>query len=210
MQYAFYYDQSKCIGCNACVVACKDWNGVNPGPARWRRLTVTEEGSFPNLSVFNLVIACNHCANPSCIPACPLGAIYKRQADGIVIVDRSLCQSIKACQAKCPFNSPQFADSNEEPVQNSSWAVPHPMQKCTFCWDRWAVGKMPACVDSCPMRALDAGDITALMAKYPNAVRTVVGFPDSTRDSSGNVLATGDTQPSILFNPKTPNTPLIM
>ncbi len=210
MQLAFYFDQSRCQGCNTCVVACKDWNGVQPGPARWRRLSVKENGTFPKLSVFNLVMSCNHCANPSCVPACPVGAIYKRPEDGIVIVNRDKCQNIRACLAACPFSAPQFGDNSSEPVKQPSWAVIHPMQKCTFCWDRWAVGKKPSCVDSCPQRALDAGPIDELMAKYPDAVRVVQGFPDSTRDSAGNPLATGDTIPSILFKPKPPNKPQVM
>ncbi len=201
IQYAFYFDQTRCMGCNACTVACKDWNQVEPGPARWRRLRVTERGVFPTLSVFNLVMGCNHCANPACLAACPVGAIYKRSEDGIVLVDRTKCKGLGACILKCPYGAPQFADDAQEPVKDPSWPIAHPMQKCTFCIDRVTVGKNPACVDSCPQRALDFGTVEALMARYPNAQRTVVGMPDTTRDPDGNRLDR-DTIPSILFKPR--------
>ena len=201
-QLAFYYDQSRCMGCNTCVVACKDWNNVNPGPARFRNLKTKENGVFPDVTVYNLVLSCNHCVNPACTAACPVGAIYKRDEDGIVLVNRDLCQDIRACAVACPFGAPQFGDDDSEPDSESSWAVDHPMQKCTFCWDRWAEGKLPSCVSSCPNRALDAGTAEEIEAKYPTASRTVVGFPLSGVDSAGNSLEDGDTLPSIYFKPK--------
>jgi len=209
MQLAWYFDQSRCQACNTCVVACKDWNDVKPGPARWRRLIVKEHGKFPNVLVFNLVLSCNHCKNPSCVHACPADAIYKRAEDGIVLVDRSKCQSIRACLASCPFGAPQFGDDKSEPVKDPRWQVPHPMQKCTFCLDRWQIGKKPICVESCPQRALDAGPINEIRAKYPTAVKVVQGFPDSKRDPSGKPLKTGDTLPPIFFKPKPSGRPQV-
>ncbi|ADD67010.1 4Fe-4S ferredoxin iron-sulfur binding domain protein [Denitrovibrio acetiphilus DSM 12809] len=201
-QMAFYFNQDRCMGCNACTVACKDWNGVEPGQASWRRYSNEESGTFPNVEVFNLVLSCNHCANPACTAACPVGAIYKREEDGIVIVNRDLCQDIKACAVACPYGAPQFGDDDSEPVPEASWAVAHPMQKCTFCWDRLAEGLKPACVAACPQRALDFGTVAEITAKYPTAVKTVVGMPQSDLDANGNKLESGDTVPSIYFTPK--------
>lgn len=202
-QMAFYYDQNRCMGCHACVVACKDWNNVKPGKANWRRLKTKEIGVFPNVSVFNLVMSCNHCKNPACLSSCPVGAIYKRPEDGIVIVNRDKCQDIRACLIACPYGAPQFGDDTTEPVKQKSWAVAHPMQKCTFCWERLAEGLVPSCVGSCPVRAIDFGTVEEIKAKYPKALKTAAGFPDSTKDAEGNVLTSGDTVPSIFFNPKT-------
>jgi anaerobic dimethyl sulfoxide reductase subunit B (iron-sulfur subunit) len=202
IQMAFYYDQNRCTGCNTCVVACKDWNNVNPGQAKWRRHSQSESGVFPKVSVFNIVLSCNHCENPACTAACPVGAIYKREEDGIVIVDRNLCQDIRACLAACPFGAPQFGDDTSEPAKESGWAVDHPMQKCTFCWDRLDDGLTPSCVAGCPQRALDCGTVEEIEAKYPSAVKTVIGMPDSTKDANGNTLASGDTLPSIYFKPR--------
>ena len=175
-QYAFYYDQNSLHGCNTCVVACKDWNQVHPGPAHWPGRTGPRSAlsRAPRSSTFD---GRNHCQNPACLAACPVGAIYKRTEDGIVLVDRTKCQSLRACAARCPYSTPQFADDAQEPTQDPSWGVAHPMQKCTLCVDRVTIGMNPSCVDSCPQRALDFGTLDALMAKYPNAQRTVVSFP---------------------------------
>jgi anaerobic dimethyl sulfoxide reductase subunit B (iron-sulfur subunit) len=207
-QYAFYYDQNRCMGCSTCVVSCKDWNQVEPGQARWRRLRVVEEGAFPQTAVFSLAMGCNHCQDPACVKACPIGAIYKRPEDGIVLVDRSRCQSLRSCEARCPYGAPQFGSDTQEPVQDPSWTVAHPMQKCTFCVDRWAAGKKPACVDSCPQRAIDAGTVEEIKAKYPNAQQIIGGVPHLTsirsdRDPAGNMLDT-DTGPSFFINVRTP------
>jgi anaerobic dimethyl sulfoxide reductase subunit B (iron-sulfur subunit) len=201
-QYAFYFDQTRCMGCNSCTVACKDWNDVKPGQTNWRRLSTEEQGSFPNTKAFNLVLSCNHCANPACTAACPVGAIYKRAEDGIVVINRDLCQDIRACAIACPYGAPQFGDDESEPVKEAGWAVDHPMQKCTFCWDRWEEGLKPACVSACANRALDAGTAAEIKAKYPNAVRTVVGMPDDSKDANGNTLESGPTVPTIFFRPK--------
>jgi anaerobic dimethyl sulfoxide reductase subunit B (iron-sulfur subunit) len=209
MQWVFYFDQSRCIGCNTCVVACKDWNAVNPGPANWRRLTVKEEGVFPNVSVFNLVISCYHCKNPACVRACASGAISKRSEDGIVVVDRSKCKGLKDCLYFCPFGAPQFADDQSEPQKEDDWKVKHPMQKCHFCLDNLKTNKKPACVDSCIVRALDAGPEAEIRRKYPGAVNVVVGFPDSSQKPSGEKLHWGDTKPSVYFKPKSARIPWV-
>jgi anaerobic dimethyl sulfoxide reductase subunit B (iron-sulfur subunit) len=210
MQYAFYYDQTRCIGCGACTVACKDWNGIEPGPARWREVTTTFVGEFPHVSVINLSMSCNHCATPACVAACPADAIYKREEDGIVMIDRSRCIGCRACIAACPFGAPTYADDAQEPVKDPSWKVKHPTQKCVFCWDRWAVGKKPACVMACPNRALDAGPMNEITAKYPDAVKVVRGFPDPSRAPNGNMLESGYTGPNIYFKAKPAGVPVVV
>ena len=118
-QLAFYFDQTKCMGCQTCVVACKDWNKLQPGTAKLRKLHVTEMGTFPNVSVFMTVFGCNHCANPACIEACPFDAIYKRPEDGIVVIDRDKCQGNGSCKSACPYDAPQFPDDEQEAPQLS-------------------------------------------------------------------------------------------
>ena len=88
MQIGFYFDQSRCTGCCTCVVACKDWYDVPAGPASRARITVNESGRYPHPSLSYLFSACWHCADPSCVEACPVKAISKRQVNGIVVVDR--------------------------------------------------------------------------------------------------------------------------
>ena len=170
MQKGFYFDQTRCTGCDACTIACKDWHedGLGAEPANWRWVVELEDGSYPNPSVSFLSLSCLHCAQPSCIDACPTGAIRKRPEDGIVVVDREEClgkdQCGALCQSACPYGAPRFG-----PEANAK------VQMCDLCLDRSAEGKLPVCVAACPMRALDAGDLEELRQKYGDG-RQAPGF----------------------------------
>ncbi|MFC2004117.1 FAD-dependent oxidoreductase [Chloroflexota bacterium] len=96
-QIAFYFDQTRCIGCYTCAVACKDWHDIDAGPVNWMRVHIIEEGKFPNLFVTHLASPCYHCAEPVCSFVCPNEAITKRDEDGIVIVDRDKCRGEHPC-----------------------------------------------------------------------------------------------------------------
>ncbi len=97
MQLGFYFDQSRCTGCFACAIACKDWHDVPAGPARWMRLLYQEEGKFPKVFVSHMATPCYHCTEPVCVYICPNEAITKRDEDGIVVVDREKCREEKTC-----------------------------------------------------------------------------------------------------------------
>ena len=159
MSLVFYFRQSRCTGCYTCMVACKDWHDIPSGPVFLRRVSVREEGHYPEVAVSFLSIACYHCVEPACIPACPVGAIRKRQTDGIVVVDQQMClgreQCGGACRTACLIDAPQFGT---EPNAK--------MQKCDLCYDRWENGRKPICVEACPMRALDAGPQDEMESKY--------------------------------------------
>lgn len=167
MQVGFYFDQTRCTGCFTCIVACKDWNDVDAGPASWRRVITIEKGKYPDLFVAFLATACYHCVEPACISACPVNAITKRELDGVVVVDREAClgkDNCDMCLQACPYDAPQFgAEENAK------------MQLCHFCLDRLEENKKPACVDACPMRAMDAGPIEELRAEYGDT-REAEGF----------------------------------
>jgi anaerobic dimethyl sulfoxide reductase subunit B len=181
-QLAFHFDQTRCTGCYTCAVACKDWHDVPAGPASWMRVRTIEQGKFPDVFVSFLALACLHCANPACVPACPVNAISKRREDGIVLVNREEClgkDSCGLCLEACSYDAPQFGAE-----QNAK------MQKCGFCLDRWAEGKPPICVAACPTRALDAGRLEEMEAKY-GRIREAVGF-----------LHDEKLQPSVLFKRK--------
>ena len=182
-QVGFFFNQTRCTGCYTCMVACKDWNDIPAGPARWIRVTCTEKGKYPELSVSYLVISCLHCASPACREACPVNAITKRKEDGIVVVDREACLGGEncnfACLKACPYNAPQFGSE------------PNPkMQKCDFCLEQLAAGKQPICVSSCPTRALDSGPIEELHTRYGD-IKKADGFHYHQK-----------IQPSIIFKPK--------
>ncbi len=181
MQYGMYIDQTRCMGCFACVVACKDWHDVPAGPASWMRVKSIEKGKYPDLFAAFLPMPCYHCLKPACITACPVNAITKRE-DGIVTVDREAClgkDSCGVCLEACPYQAPQFgAEENAK------------MQKCDLCVERWAEGGKPICVNGCPVRALDAGPIEELRAKYGD-VKDAEGFAYSE-----------ELAPSVTFKPK--------
>ena len=160
MQLKFYLDQTRCTGCETCVIACKDWNDIPAGPANWRRVKVIEKGKYPDLFVAFLSTSCYHCAQPSCVSACPAGAISKRAEDGIVVIDQDSClghDNCDMCLQACPYGIPQFgAESNAK------------MQKCDFCADRWSQGKKPICVDSCPVDAIRLDEQGKPFLAYPD------------------------------------------
>ena len=150
MQYGFYFDAGRCIGCSACVVACKDWNDIKPGDrVHWRRVTTVEVGKSPNLRLANLSLACMHCGKPACQAVCPVGAIAKRAEDGIVVVDPKKCIGCRACLQACPFGVPQYGADGT-------------MQKCDFCLEKVKEGKEPQCAGACTGGALFAGPLDEL------------------------------------------------
>lgn len=96
MQYGFYFDQTRCTGCFACVVVCRDWHDVTAGPVSWMRVKTIEAGMYPDPYYAHIAIPCYHCANPRCVAVCPTGAIVKRE-DGVVVVDRDKCRTEPGC-----------------------------------------------------------------------------------------------------------------
>jgi len=109
-QIGFYCDQTRCTGCDACVIACKQWHDVPPGPASWMRIQTIEEGHFPNVYLGFLPSRCLNCEDAPCIAACPVDAITKRQEDGIVVVDREKCLGRDACGHDCSNACPAGTD----------------------------------------------------------------------------------------------------
>ena len=156
-QMGFYFDQTRCIGCCTCTVACKDWHDIPAGPSSWIRVKTMEKGKFPNVFTCFLAIPCYHCANPSCLKVCPTQAISKRETDGIVVVDQKRCLGKKChlCLLACPYGAPQFRAENDAR-----------MEKCDLCSDRLDEGKKPICVGACQTRALDVGPLEELQVTY--------------------------------------------
>lgn len=166
-QYAFYFDQSRCYGCQACSVACKDWNELQPGPEKWMTVYEWEKGAFPDIRVHMLAFGCGHCESPVCLKACPNNAIFKEEKYGAVLVDESKCKGTRQCAVVCPYGAPKFASD----------APGTKMSKCTMCIDRLEDGKLPICVSSCPLRAFDFGTLEEMEAKYGN-LRQLADMPN--------------------------------
>jgi anaerobic dimethyl sulfoxide reductase subunit B (iron-sulfur subunit) len=155
-QYGFFFDQSRCTGCQTCTVACKDWNDVPPGPAKWLRMFRWEKGTFPNLETHQLFAPCYHCENPVCVDACPNGALYKEDKYGAVLVDHEKCEGTRVCWQACPYGAIVF--ESDKPGEKA--------QKCTMCIDKLEQDEKPVCVMSCTMRALDFGPFNEIQTNY--------------------------------------------
>lgn len=109
-QLGFYFDQNRCDACYACVVACKDWHDIPPGPAKWLRVSTIEKGKYPNVYLGFNINLCNQCVNAPCLAACPAEAISKREADGVVVVDRDKCLGQDECGYPCSHECPAGND----------------------------------------------------------------------------------------------------
>ncbi len=174
-RWAMVIDQGKCVGCNYCVKACNANNDTNPD-IKWIKMYETQElrGGKTYLPV-----ACQHCANPPCVGACPVQATYQR-ADGIVMMDYDRCIGCRYCEVACPygarsFNWESFKDENPYVPAYGTPNVPRRergvIEKCTFCYSKIDRGlerglvpgvdaaATPACVLACPHGARLFGDL---------------------------------------------------
>ena len=186
-QYGFFIDQSRCIGCNSCTVACMQWNQIEPGNIRWMRVQTWEEGTFPHTRNHILPVNCYQCQDPLCLKACKQGVISKEAEFGAVLVDQEKCIGCRNCWKACPYGAPQFAGDE----------MGEPMSKCNMCIDRLQEGKLPICVRSCSMRALDFGPLEELKEKYGD-LQALPGMPNPKVP-----------KPSVVFKPAAPKTQVV-
>ena len=161
-------DIARCVGCRSCEAACKAAHGFpagesqDLGPQSWTyvktvRLTAPHDhmnlgGDGARTRTFK--VQCMHCMEPACASACPVAALRKTP-QGPVVYEADRCIGCRYCMIACPFQVPRF-----------EWrkAVPA-IQKCNMCADRQVAGKMPACVEACPMEALQFGPRDRLLAE---------------------------------------------
>lgn len=157
-KYSFVIDQTRCIGCHACTVACKMENDVPIGVFRtW--VKYVERGEFPYVRRFYAVLRCNHCEDAPCVEICPTSALYKRE-DGIVDFDNSRCIGCKACMQACPYDA-LYIDPQTKTAA-----------KCHFCAHRVVNGLDPACVIVCPTQAILWGDLEDPASEVSKALRS--------------------------------------
>jgi Fe-S-cluster-containing dehydrogenase component/formate-dependent nitrite reductase membrane component NrfD len=158
LRYGFVIDQTTCIGCHACTVACKTEHEVPLGVNRtW--VKYVEKGAWPDTKRFFSVMRCNHCTDAPCVTICPTTALNKR-ADGIVDFDTDRCIGCKSCMQACPYDA-LYIDPQE-----------HTAQKCNYCVHRVEVGLEPACVVVCPEQAIIAGDLDDPSTRIAQMVAT--------------------------------------
>jgi tetrathionate reductase subunit B len=144
-RWGLLIDLRKCVGCQACMVACGLENDTPLGCFR-TTVTVSEniEAGKPRRSM--IPRTCNHCEFPACVTVCPTGATYQ-QPDGIVLVDNTVCIGCGYCAQACPYEA-RFIN----PASRTA-------DKCTFCVHRLEAGLLPACVETCVGGARVFGDL---------------------------------------------------
>ena len=159
-------DLDICVGCHACSVSCKEWNnsgssgplndfdsyGKNPDGVWFNRVHSFEVEDIESSTVY-FPKSCLHCDNAECVTVCPTGASYKREEDGIVLVNADTCIGCKLCSWACPYGAREYDETAGV------------MKKCTLCVDKIynenlpENERVPACVSSCPTGARSFGDL---------------------------------------------------
>lgn len=160
-------DLDTCVGCHACVISCKGWNTENYGAplSDQNAYGADPSGTFLNrvhtyevqpqneaAQTVHFPKSCLHCDDAPCVTVCPTGASYKRQEDGIVLVNETSCIGCGLCAWACPYGARELD------------AAAGVMKKCTLCVDRIynenlpEEDREPACVRTCPAGARHFGD----------------------------------------------------
>lgn len=184
-RYGMVIDARRCVGCKACVVACKAENKTPPGVSY---NVVLDEllGKQPDDRPVPMTKPCFHCEKPPCVSVCPVGATFKQERDGIVVIDYERCIGCRYCITACPYGSRYFDFGENYPAvaEKTAYAdVPSPeynqfrarkdggspignVRKCTFCAHLQdesgkygkAEGRWPACAKTCTGHAIHFGD----------------------------------------------------
>jgi formate dehydrogenase iron-sulfur subunit len=174
-----FTDTSVCIGCKACEVACKEWNGLPEdglvftgmsydntqglGADTWRHVAFVEQrrpvgqaaverdadGERTELRWLMSSDVCKHCTHAACLDVCPTGALFRTEF-GTVVVQEDICNGCGYCIPACPYGV-----IDQRKGDGRAW-------KCTLCYDRLTVGMEPACAKACPTESIQFGPLDEL------------------------------------------------
>ena len=172
MRNCLVIDLDRCSGCDSCVVACKMENNVPLGEY-WNRVNVVgPTGTWPRIEQYWLPTQCQQCENAPCIAACPTGASYRDEENGLVLIDHEACIGCQVCMDACPYGVRSYNEAANV------------VEKCTCCVQRLQDGEKPACVVSCSTGARFFGDlddpesdVSKELAKYDES--QIHTLPDS-------------------------------
>jgi molybdopterin-containing oxidoreductase family iron-sulfur binding subunit len=197
-RYGMVIDTRRCVGCKACVVACKAENKTPPGVSYTVVVEEAVANRFDDKPIF-MTKPCFHCENPPCVDVCPVSATFKRAQDGIVVIDYDRCIGCRYCITGCPYGARyfDFGENYAPVVAGTPYAqVPSPeynqfrprlpeaspagnVRKCTFClhlqdqdgrYDKGA-GRWPACAKTCTGHAIFFGDFNDPESEVSKLVR---------------------------------------
>lgn len=216
-------DVTKCDGCRACMVACKNWNDLPAEPEdfsgslqshkkvtadTWNVLQFIEhENGKGDLEYLFRHSSCFHCHDAACEKVCPEDAISHTKY-GSVVIDHDKCVGCGYCVQNCPFeviSLKEYKDKNGQTYRKS--------QKCTMCTDRIEQGLQPACVTTCHTGAMEFGNKDEMLSKAQKRVQEVKGrFPNAQVYSPAGVGGTNTVyvlaeKPSVYGLPENPKVP---
>jgi formate dehydrogenase iron-sulfur subunit len=175
----FFTDTSICIGCKACEVACKEWNGVPDDPSgftaksydntgalganTWRHVAFIEETTIApdgdgDMRWLMSSDVCKHCTEAACLDVCPTGSIFRTEF-GTVVVQEDICNGCGYCVVACPFGVIERRERD-----GRAW-------KCTLCYDRLKDGMQPACAQACPTKSIQFGELDELRERAQARVK---------------------------------------
>lgn len=183
-RYGMVIDTRRCVGCKACVIACKAENKTPPG-VNYMLVTNNTLGDRPDDKPLFTAKPCFHCEHPPCVDVCPVSATFKREQDGIVVMDYDRCIGCRYCQTACPYGARFFdyGENYDAETADGSYNPPSPeynqyrprvpdaspignVRKCMFCmhlqdengeYDKKS-GRWPACAKTCTGHAIHFGD----------------------------------------------------
>ena len=158
--YGVLHDTTRCIGCRRCEEGCNKANDLPKPDKPFSDLSVTSQRRRTSADAWTVVnkyvvdgkpvfrkLQCFHCNDPACASAC-FAKCFSKLPNGVVTYEGSQCVGCRYCMIACPFYVPGFEyDEALDPL----------VQKCTFCEHRLVEGKLPGCVEACPMDALTFG-----------------------------------------------------
>ncbi len=215
-KFVMVIDVGACIGCRRCMWACKEENNVpdtisppwievfelksgvtltgHPSLHDLQDGATTSYTESPREGRWYLPVQCNHCDNPPCVKVCPTGATYK-DIDGLVLMNNDRCIGCRLCVVACPYSARRFNWFTPE-ISNDKVNPLVPIrpvgvaEKCTFCVHRVRQGKLPRCVEVCPVQARHFGNLNDPTGEVSKILKS---------NMSAQLLEEANTEPNIWY-----------